>query len=95
MILYTLHPGAESDLDAACRRYKEKACGLLIARYPDEFDRVASLLVRAPGLGTLHHHEFHPPIQPATLPAQDSRAESHQTRAPGVASSRCRQIKAA
>ena len=60
MTLYTLHPGAESDLDAACRWYKEKASGRLIARYLDVFDRVASLLVRAPELGTLHHHEFHP-----------------------------------
>ena len=50
MILYALHPGAESDLDAACRWYKEKAIGRLIACYLDVFDRVSSLLFRAPGL---------------------------------------------
>ena len=49
---FTLHPGAERDLDEACRRYREKASGRIIVRFLDEFDRIARLLAREPGLGT-------------------------------------------
>ena len=49
---YTLHPGANYDVDEACRRYRKKASGRLIVRFLDEFDRVARLLAREPGLGT-------------------------------------------
>jgi plasmid stabilization system protein ParE len=49
---FTLHPGAERDLAEACRRYRKKASGRLIVRFLDEFDRIARLLAREPGLGT-------------------------------------------
>ena len=49
---YTLHPGANHDVDEACGRYQKKASGRVIVRFLDEFDRVACLLAREPGLGT-------------------------------------------
>ena len=49
---YTLHPGAELDLDEACRRYRKSASGRVIVGFLDEFDRVAHLLAKEPGLGT-------------------------------------------
>jgi plasmid stabilization system protein ParE len=49
---YTLHPEANGDVDEACRRYRKRASGLVIVRFLDEFDRVARLLAREPGLGT-------------------------------------------
>ena len=49
---YTLHPGAELDVDEACRRYRKNASGLVVLRFLDEFDRVARLLADQPGLGT-------------------------------------------
>lgn len=49
---YTLHPGAEDDLTAACDRYALTASGRLVVRFIDEFERVALLLAREPGLGT-------------------------------------------
>ena len=51
-MIYTLHPGAELDLDEACRRYRKAASGRVIVRFLDEFERVAELLAREPGLGT-------------------------------------------
>lgn len=54
---YTLHPGANGDVDEACRRYRKKASGRIIVRFLDEFDRVARLLAREPGLGTPLGHE--------------------------------------
>ena len=49
---YTLHPGAELDVDEACSRYRKYASGLVAVRFLDEFDRVARLLADQPGLGT-------------------------------------------
>jgi plasmid stabilization system protein ParE len=49
---YTLHPGAERDLDEACRRYQQTASGLVVVRFLDEFERVARMLAAEPGLGT-------------------------------------------
>lgn len=49
---YTLHPGADLDLDEACRRYRKNASGGVVVRFLDEFDRVARLLAQDPGLGT-------------------------------------------
>ena len=54
---FTLHPAAERDLDEACRRYRKKASGRVIVRFLDEFDRIARLLAREPGLGTPAGHE--------------------------------------
>lgn len=50
---YTLHPGANRDLDEACVHYGKSASGLVVARFLDDFDRAARLLAREPGLGTL------------------------------------------
>ncbi len=49
---YTLHRGAELDLDEACRRYRSRASGRVVSRFLDEFNRVASVLAKDPGLGT-------------------------------------------
>jgi plasmid stabilization system protein ParE len=49
---YTLHPDANRDVDEACRRYRMRASGKVVVRFLDEFDRVARLLTREPGLGT-------------------------------------------
>ena len=49
---YTLHPGAELDLDEACGRYRKNASGRVVVRFLDEFDRIAGLLAKEPGLGT-------------------------------------------
>ena len=67
-MIYTLHPGAELDLDEACRRYRRKASGRVIVRFIDEFERAAKLLAIEPGLGTptgdgratypLHHYPY-------------------------------------
>jgi len=51
-MIYTLHPGAELDLDEACRRYRRTASGRVVVRFLDEFERVAKLLATEPGLGT-------------------------------------------
>ena len=50
---YTLHPGADRDLDEACQHYRKSASRLVVARFLDEFDRVARLLAREPGIGSL------------------------------------------
>jgi plasmid stabilization system protein ParE len=50
---YTLHPGADRDLDEACLHYRRSASGLVVVRFLDEFERVARLLAREPGIGTL------------------------------------------
>ena len=51
-MIYTLHRGAEADLDEACRRYQKTASGRVIVRFLDEFERIAELLAREPSLGT-------------------------------------------
>lgn len=49
---YSLHPGAEQDLADALDFYAERA-GLQVAqRFLAEFERVAKLLVKHPGMGT-------------------------------------------
>ena len=48
----TLHPGAEVDLDKACRRYRKATSGRIVVRFLDEFERIAKLLTREPSLGT-------------------------------------------
>lgn len=49
---YTLHPGAERDLTEAAGFYRREAGKAVAARFLDEFERVAALLVADPGLGT-------------------------------------------
>lgn len=49
---YTLHPGANQDLDEACRRYRARASGRVVVRFLDEFERAAKLLAKEPGLAT-------------------------------------------
>ena len=49
---YTLHRGAELDLADAVRFYRREASRAVEARFLDEFERVAKLLVQNPGLGT-------------------------------------------
>ena len=49
---YTLHSGAELDVDESCRRYSKNASGLVVVCFLDEFDWVARLLADHPGLGT-------------------------------------------
>ncbi len=49
---YTLHPGAEQDIEEALDFYTEQA-GLAVAeRFLEEFGRVVELLQVHPGLGT-------------------------------------------
>ena len=50
---YSLHPGAEMDVAQAIDFYAEQAGMKVAARFLDEFERVAHLLVEYPGLGTL------------------------------------------
>ena len=49
---YSLHRGAELDLLEAARFYKQEGGARLAARFLQEFERVADLLVRFPGIGT-------------------------------------------
>ena len=49
---YTLHPGAEQDIADALDFYSEQAGQVVARRFFSEFERVASLLVEHPGLGT-------------------------------------------
>ena len=49
---YSLHPGAEQDLAGALGFYQEHAGRMVAARFLDEFERVARLLTKQPGLGT-------------------------------------------
>lgn len=47
-----LHPGAEQDLAEAAGFYETEASPAIAARFLNEFERVASQLIRNPGLGT-------------------------------------------
>ena len=49
---YSLHPGAEQDVADALDFYSEHAGPVVAARFLEEFERVAKLLVEHPGLGT-------------------------------------------
>ena len=49
---FSLHRGAELDLLEAARFYRHEGGPELASRFLDEFDRIASLLVEFPGLGT-------------------------------------------
>ena len=49
---YSLHRGAEQDLADAVRFYRQEAGRAVAARFLDEFERVAKLLVENSGLGT-------------------------------------------
>ena len=49
---YSLHPGAEHDVADAMDFYSEHAGPVVAARFLQEFERVAKLLVEHPGLGT-------------------------------------------
>ena len=48
----TIHRAAEADLTEAFRFYKREAGNEVAARFLAEFERVARLLEREPGLGT-------------------------------------------
>ncbi len=50
---YSLHPEAELDVAKAIDFYVEQAGAKVAARFLDEFDRVAHLLLENPGFGTL------------------------------------------
>jgi plasmid stabilization system protein ParE len=47
-----LHPGAEQDLAEAAAFYEAEASPAVAARFIDGFERVASLVLEHPGLGT-------------------------------------------
>lgn len=49
---YTLHRGAEVDLLEAARFYRHEGGVRLAGRFLDEFERVATLLIEFPGIGT-------------------------------------------
>ena len=49
---YSLHPGAQHDVADAMDFYSEHAGPVVAARFLEEFERVAKLLVEHPGLGT-------------------------------------------
>ena len=49
---YSLHRGAELDLLEAARFYRKEGGAKLADRFLREFERVADLLVKYPGLGT-------------------------------------------
>ena len=49
---WSLHPGAEHDIADALDFYGERAGPAIAARFLEEFERVAKLLVEHPGLGT-------------------------------------------
>jgi len=51
-VSYTLHRGAERDLEEAYRYYRAHASHRIALRLLDEFERVAELLVDNPGFGT-------------------------------------------
>jgi len=52
-VSYSLHRGAELDLLEAARFYRREGGPKVAGRFLDEFDRVVSLLVEFPALGTL------------------------------------------
>ena len=49
---YTLHKGAERDLLEAATFYRREGGAKLAGRFLEEFERVATLLVEFPGIGT-------------------------------------------
>ena len=49
---YSLHRGAELDLLEAARFYRKEGGAKLADRFLSEFERVADLLVKYPGIGT-------------------------------------------
>jgi plasmid stabilization system protein ParE len=51
-LTYALHRGAEDDLAEAARFYRREGSRALAARFLDEFERIAKLLVEHPGIGT-------------------------------------------
>jgi len=51
-VTYWLHPDAERDIADALDFYTERAAPLVAQRFLIESERVASLLVEHPGLGT-------------------------------------------
>lgn len=59
---YSLHRGAELDLLEAARFYRREGGTQLANRFLSEFERVAELLVRFPGVGTPadDHRRAHP-----------------------------------
>ncbi len=50
---YLLHPGAEQDVADAMDFYSKQAGYVVAARFLDEFERVANLLIEYPDLGTV------------------------------------------
>lgn len=48
---YSLHPGAEQDIAGALDFYSEQAGPVVAARFLEEFERLANLLVEYPDLG--------------------------------------------
>ena len=48
---YSLHPGAEHDIANALDFYSEHAGPVVAERFLEEFERIAKLLVKHPGLG--------------------------------------------
>lgn len=59
---YSLHRGAELDLLEAARFYRREGGTQLANRFLSEFERVAELLVRFPGVGAPadDHRRTHP-----------------------------------
>jgi plasmid stabilization system protein ParE len=61
-LIYKLHPGAAGDVAEAARFYRREGGSALAARFMNEFDRVAKMLVSNPGLGSLtdENHRWFP-----------------------------------
>jgi plasmid stabilization system protein ParE len=51
-VTYSLHRGAEADLLEAALFYRREGGAKLAERFLREFERVADLLVKFPGIGT-------------------------------------------
>ena len=74
---YSLHRGAELDLLEAARVYRKEGGAKLADRFLREFDRVADLLVKYPGIGTPadEARRIHPlqdfPYSVISLPTDD------------------------
>ena len=49
---YSLHRGAADDVAEAARFYRREGGRALAARFVNEFERVAKLVSKSPGLGT-------------------------------------------
>lgn len=50
---FSLHPGAEKDVAQAIDFYSKQAGPKVAARFLEEFERVANLLLESPRFGTL------------------------------------------